>query len=192
MEVIDAKYRNSEIRFASSQFNSSLTDFSNTSGNDGSFYVYEKKNHSISTALSGFTNALICSQWRNLYSDKTAKANTNTWMTYSQCNTTTYAPGWCRAITTDGGNWDIPNLFQLIVIYCCSDMLDEMDPTFSANKAKGLGYASTNGRFRISNGGNIWSSTEYSNSSVRAVHYYGVCQYANKDTAQGCVPVREL
>ena len=195
MEVIDAAYRNASIAFASSNsFDSSLTNFSSTNTN-GTWYINGgSSNISWTTALpSTLTNTLLCQQWKNLSTDKTAKYNTDTWMTYSYCSSTSYAPGWTRAITTAGGGWDIPNEFQLMVIFCCSDLLDELDPTFSSNKSKGLGYKATNGRFRMNTSyPYIWSSTEYSSGYVRGVLCNGSCGTSPKTSPNGVVPVREL
>ena len=197
MEVIDAAYRNTSIAYAPSSAynydNTALTNFS-SAGNDGSWYIYNNTSYSYTTALTSvFTNSLICSQWRNLYSDKTAKENTDAWMANSYFNKSGYAPYWTRSLTVDGGNWDIPNEFQLMVIFCCSDLLDEMDPTFSSNKSKGLGYKATNGRFRMNTTyARIWSSTESSSDAVRYVGYTGNCLYVNKTSTYGVVPIREL
>ena len=193
IEVIDAAYRNISIRFASSSsFDSSLTNFQSKNTN-GNWYINGASTISYTAALpSTLTNTSLCYYWRNLSTDLSAKENTNTWMTYSYCSSTGNAPRWCRDISTDGGNWDIPNEFQLMVIFCCSDILDELDPTFSSNKDKGLGYKATNGRFSPSTTyPYIWSSTDYSSDRVRGVHAYGGCYDNLKTTPCGVVPIRE-
>lgn len=125
--------------------------------------------------------------------DKTAKENTDVLMTYND----TEAAHWCRAQNISGvGALDLPNIYELMVIYLESDNLDALDPTAEQypNMMLGykmLGYKATDGRF-YNTSGYTWSSTEHNPYGARSVNYRGRVIWDGKTNSCGVVPVKEL
>ena len=127
-------------------------------------------------------------KWPKLREDGTAKSNTDRLMQFS----TTDAAHYCRNQNISGiGALDLPNIYELFIMYMEADRLDAMDPTFEQYKDRGLGCKATEGRFHMSNG-YIWSSSEYSNDYARRVYYNGYVRYDLQDIQNGVAPVKEL
>ena len=114
--------------------------------------------------------------------DWTGKTSTAAQITHSECNTESYAPGFCASyerVNANGqgltaGKWWLPSLGELIMIY--------------ANMRK-INYALSliNGATQLAETW-YWSSTEY--SAARAWHLYldnGAAGTGTKATSQGRV-----
>lgn len=110
-------------------------------------------------------------------------------MTYDD----TEAAHWCRAQNISGvGNLDLPNIYELIVIYLESDNIDTLDPTAEQYPDMMLGYKATNGRFN-SVLYQYLTSTECSHSHIRDVRSNGFAGNLGKyGDSYGVVPVKEL
>lgn len=94
---------------------------------------------------------------------------------------------YARTVTAvDGHKADIPNLQQLIRIFCMADVIDANDPTVAANPDLRLaGWKWTNNY--------AWSSSECAADTERVVGYLGQCNNATKGTKlHAAIPVLEL
>lgn len=135
-------------------------------------------------------DAWIQSTYAALRDDGTAKSNTDILMGFD----TTQAAHHCRDQNIAGvGQLDLPNLYELIILYLESDNIDALDPTAESNSDKALGMMNPNGRFNFDNDVAVWSSTEYNSSGAWRVHYNGGAGggLSQKDH-YGVAPVKEL
>lgn len=121
--------------------------------------------------------------------DRTARENTDVLITYDE----TQAAHWCRTQVIDGvGALDLPNIYELMVIYLEADQIDALDPTAEQYPWLALGYKATNGRF-FNISGMVWSSTEYSAKGARPANCHGFVGYGSKNyESLGVAPVKEL
>ena len=184
--VADAKYRATKLSYDTTQRphgNPQLSvtqDYFNGSADDPTEALTYTKD-----------DAWIQSTYAVLKNDGTAKSNTDFLMGYS----TTQAAHHCRDQNISGvGQLDLPNLYELIILYLESDNIDALDPTVESNRDKALGMANTNGRFDFGNQGAVWSSTasNYGGRGWRILHN-GNVYYTNGSTAYiGVAPVKEL
>lgn len=87
-------------------------------------------------------------------------------------------------LTADGHCANVPNLQQLMRIFCMALVIDALDPTAAANPDLALG--------RWFSHGWVWTSTEASIRSMRGVGYSGACNNASKHIAYVALPVLEL
>ena len=136
-------------------------------------------------------DAWIQSTYSQLRNDGTAKSNTDFLMKYA----TTQAAHHCREQDILGvGQLDLPNLYELIILYLESDNIDALDPTVGSNRDKALGKMNTKGRFGFGNQSAVWSSTEsdYGGRGMRILHN-GRAYNTNTAVAYiGVTPVKEL
>ena len=182
--VADAKYRATSLAYDATyrshgnpQLSVTTAYFNGTSDNDTAALSYTKN------------DAWIQSTYSQLRNDGTAKSNTDKLMEYS----TTQAAHHCRNQNIPGvGKLDLPNLYELIILYLESDNIDALDPTASSNRDKALGKMNTYGRFDFGNSGYVWSSTEHSSTYAWVVLYYGCAFYYTQYGNRGVVPVQEL
>ena len=202
MAVLDAKDR-AVCQFGAYKRDSSLANFAGGSINNSERIVYnavplsiEQRNSQLSAMIN---NGAIYEEWgEGLKADLTARENCDVWMQW--CYSTSYAPGWCRSKILDGTLCDVPNLYEAMTIWACSDMLDEMDKSAGAFPRLLLGYrstaSSTIGRKQMSANGDIsqalWSSTEVSSDAVRRVFHDGSCGLHYKNYNGTAVPILEL
>ena len=135
-------------------------------------------------------DAWIQSAYAALKNDGTAKSNTGFLMEFD----TTEAAHHCRDQNIPSvGQLDLPNLYELIILYLESDNIDALDPTAESNRDKALGMMSTNGRFNFNGTLAVWSSTSYSAmANAWFVNSRGRTYYAAKSSTRGVVPVKEL
>ena len=182
--VADAKYRGLNLAYDTTNRShgnpqlSVTTDYFNGSSDNDTVALSYTKNDSW-----------IQSTYSQLRNDGTAKSNTDKLMAYSS----TQAAHHCRNQNISGvGQLDLPNLYELIILYLESDNIDALDPTASSNRNKALGKMNTYGRFDFNNHGWVWSSTEYSSDTAWAVGYFGGATSYNQANYAGVVPVREL
>lgn len=145
-----------------------------------------KKTMSLVGVLS---DTEIQSEFPSFKTDKTAKENTDILMKYNSP-----AARSCRNLDVGLGPMDLPNIYELMMLYQEADNIDKLDPTFAANKDSGLGHTSTYGRFDARGQSTVWSSTSYSDKYSRSVFYDGNTDYSyrRRDTDAGVVPVLEI
>ena len=114
--------------------------------------------------------------------DWTGKTSTAAQITHGECNTESYAPGFCASyerVNANGqgltaGEWRLPSLGELMMIY--------------ANMRK-INYALSliNGATQLAETW-YWSSTEHSAVNAWILYLsYGAASYATKATGQGSV-----
>lgn len=87
-------------------------------------------------------------------------------------------------LTADGHCANVPNLQQLMRIFCMALVIDALDPTAAANPALALGGWFSNDW--------VWTSTESSLGYMRTVGYGGTCSDGYKHNARAALPVLEL
>ena len=128
-------------------------------------------------------------KWPKLREDGTAKSNTDRLMQFS----TTQAAHVCRDVVIDGiGALDLPNIYELFIMYMEADKIDEMDPTFEQYKNRGLGRKSAYGRFVYMSVGYMWSSSEYGSDDAFVMNAYGYVECYLQNIQTGVAPVKEL
>ena len=185
--VADAEYRALDLAYDSlygehSNPNITASDFyiSGSADDPKQALTYNKTDTELQTLLAAFKN------------DGTALTNTNALMSSIHSE----AAHHCREqkISSSIGTLDLPNLYELVVMYLEADNIDALDPTFNSNKLMGLGMNSTSGRFYSGTNSSYWSSTESANSWAWGVWYNGfLSSRTNWQTTARCVaPVKEL
>ena len=83
---------------------------------------------------------------------------------------------------------DLPSIDVLMRIYQSRTVIDNIDPTATANAAKKLtawGFGSADGAF-------VWSASESDSSFVWGVSSNGNSANGNKNGWYGCVPALEI
>lgn len=191
MEVIDAQYRPDNKYFHQTGYsdNPDLDNFSSNNGTDWYFGQGSLSSYKTTDLPDYITNSLVYSLWGpSLAADLTAKENCDSW---ASIVASTDAVNVVRALTTDSANgiWDIPNEYELIILFMLADIIDSMDPTAESYPAKKIGKTHSSGRFR---GTTFWSSTECSSNAVRFVSTNGYCNNVSKNYTYAVLPVREL
>lgn len=134
------------------------------------------------------TDQELQARFPSFKTDKTAKENTDALMTYDD----TEAAHWCRAQNISGvGALDLPNIYELVVLYLEADNIDALDPTAEQYPNMMLGYKATNGRF-YNIFGYTWSSTEHGSSHARVIGWSGDVFGDTVHNNYGVIPVKEL
>ena len=183
--VADAKYRGVNLRYDATrrvhgnpQLSVATSYFNGSADDPTKALTYTKD------------DAWIQSTYAPLKNDGTAKSNTDFLMKFD----TTQAAHHCRNQDIPGvGQLDLPNLYELIILYLESDRIDALDPTASDNRNKALGKVNTNGRFNFDNDVAVWTSTEYNYMGAWRVHYNGGAGGGDgQDDYYGVAPVKEL
>lgn len=185
--VADAKYRGFDLAYDTELGSHGNPHLSVTTLNFNGSEDDDNKHEALSYTKN---DAWIQSTYAELTGDGTAKSNTDKLMEYS----TTQAAHHCRNQNISGiGALDLPNLYELIILYLESDNIDALDPTVASNIDKALGKMNTYGRFNFDNNGYVWSSTGKSTNYAWNVHNTGnahsLVQYYRHC---GVVPVKEL
>lgn len=205
--VVDAKYRTKAAFMLGAYVDSMLTNFQDK--NKGGSYYINNGSAAVGTTANVpvITDASLQGYWASLSADKTARYNCDVWMALDKQTITTgssssmssnvlFVPAvsYARSLTdvfSDG--CDVPNEYELMVLYLESDNIDALDPTVATNKTKALGkVANPAGRFRFDGTGYAWSSTEYNYNNVRSVSSDGNCYASTKNSESWVLPVREL
>lgn len=122
---------------------------------------------------------------------QTAKAATDLMIAAGDCP----AAQFCRGKTSAVGiEMQLPNIYQLLVMFACGDIIDSLDPTLAANPTYALGWNGGKNTYRWNLGGNArtWSSTEASATHACYVRYVGSVDGNYKNTTYGVAPVAEL
>ena len=188
--VADAKYRGVHLAYDTverSHGNPQLTVtsayFNRSADNNTEALTYTKDDAWIQSAYAALKN------------DGTAKSNTDFLMKV----TATEAAHHCRNQNIPGvGQLDLPNLYELIILYLESDNIDALDPTVESNRGKALGMMGTNGRFYFNGNINaVWSSTGYSDERAWRVGNQGKASTHHQNGGMnfahlGVAPVKEL
>lgn len=184
--VADAKYRSASVL----AYDTTRQDHGLPRMDDkGGWYPHGSQDDSRGPLTWTMTDKEWQDKWPELREDGTAKSNTDKLMQFS----TTQAAHHCRNQNIPGiGALDLPNIYELFIMYMEADKIDEMDPTFEQYKDRGLGCKSINGRFYYMNSGAVWSSSKYSNIHARLVYHDGGVDYRYQDTQRGVAPVKEL
>ena len=132
----------------------------------------------------------IQNTYAELRNDGTARSNTDLLMRFS----TTNAAHHCRDQNIAGvGQLDLPNLYELIILYLESDSIDALDPTAESNRDKALGMMNTTGRFTFGTIYGVWASTETSGGHVWWVRYSGSALTSPPTNLAGLIiPVKEI
>ena len=134
-------------------------------------------------------DAWIQSTYAALKNDGTARSNTDKLTAYSSAR----AAHHCRNQDIPGvGQLDLPNLYELIILYLESDNIDALDPTVESNRNKALGKMGTYGRFNVGYYSSVWSSTERDSRYAWCIGDGGALGYYNQDSMLSVVPVKEL
>ena len=133
---------------------------------------------------SRLTEAQLNTLWpASTLDPNTAQYNCDVWSGMGISNYS--ALRYVRSImTADGHCANVPNLQQLMRIFCMALVIDALDPTAAANPELALGGW-------VSNGG-VWPSTEARSSRMRIVGYGGACNNVHKNNARVALPVLEL
>ena len=184
MEVIDAAYRGLDLVFGTHGKNSANADVSGVSG----------------TIAATDTNTTVCGYVKSAYTEKTAKELCDVWMTYEGTTDSKGTSGvpavkFCRDLTVDSenGQWDLPNIVQLAMIFAVRVTLNDMDPTANANIDKIISapnYTWSSSEVIYQNNLSftgcwcIYSSGSILNGSTNSPGY--------KSSANAVVPIREL
>ena len=133
---------------------------------------------------SRLTEAQLNTLWpASTLDPNTAQYNCDVWSGMGISNYS--ALRYVRSImTADGHCANVPNLQQLMRIFCMALVIDALDPTAAANPALALG--SWFSKYWV------WTSTEASDSRMRGVGYGGACNNAFKNITYAALPVLEL
>ena len=201
--VADAKFRAS-LAFGTYNTDSTLTNF-NQSESSSSWYISSNQRNQTDNPPA-LTITQLESMWKtgnpSLKNDKTARENCDVWMKFegvydSQNVLGVPAVVHCRNLIDipqiDGG-CDLPNIFELMVIFLCMNEIDALDPTvqkypqFALGNLRGL----SSKRWYFNNSNLAWSSTDFSSTQVRSLTYQGYAYMTTKQTVCGVCPIREL
>lgn len=152
-----------------------------------------------------FTNEAIFQNWStSLKIDNSAKQNCDIWMKYNDYNDGYVigvpAVAHCRNQNILGVPCNLPNIYELICIYTCSNELDKLDPTASSYPGYKIGNTAIDAKLNeghtMTDSSGIayfmFSSTEYNSQRVRRVGYTGYCQQYPKNGLGQIIPVLEI
>lgn len=211
MFVADAQYRKKGLQFGAYDKHGGLNTFDYVGSNSiwagSTYYIYNEGGVYQSgsntqyyagndATLNPVTDAQLQERFHGLRSDKTAKENCNGWITYKGTTDSERIRGvpaveHCRNQYFDGiSACDLPNVYELLVIYVESDILDELDPTAASNMTLILSKMSNSRRWFGSD--YIWASTGNSDSNAWYVGLGGYALTNGKGTSGVAVPVYEL
>ena len=185
--VADAKYR-SEKKWALASDIPLLDNIETEHGMINQTLLPDDKTKALSYC---WTDRELQSFYPGLQSDKTSEQNTDILVSYQN----TDAARWCRAQNISGvGALDLPNAYELMVIYLESDRLDALDPAASSYPQYMLGCKNPNGRFCPGTNNRYWASTEVSADHAITVDNEGDLNITNgaKTGARGVLPVKEI
>lgn len=183
--VFDAVKRSATLAWAPSKTYTDSTLPNIAATNINSTWYIDGGTDSLSLdAASRLTEAQLNTLWpASTLDPNTAQYNCAVW---SGMDISKYpALRYVRSIlTADGHCANVPNLQQLMRIFCMALVIDALDPTAAANPDLALGGWFSDGW--------AWTSTEADSSRMRAVDFVGGCNYAYKSFARVALPVLEL
>lgn len=184
--VFDAVKRglmlNWDVSLASAD--SSLPNISSTNIN-GTLYIDGSSAGVEQATASRLTEAQLNTLWTASAIDpNTAKYNCDVWSGTSVITDYPVVQLARNVTTTDGHQADIPNMQQLMRIFCMASVIDALDPTAAANAPRALvGWLQ---------GHRAWSSSERNTAHMRAVDSAGCCTSVIKANTGAAIPVLEL
>ena len=200
--VADAQYR-TKLQWGT--YGTDVPSLTNFSSNNGTNWFIKNSMSSIEQSQTaappfGYTLANLKTTWSNLSTDKTARQNCDIWMTYNNSTDSQSIKGvpavaYARGLTDIfSGGCDIPNEFELMVVFLCMNAIDALDPTVDSYPAYALGNIKGvgNERWLFNSADYCWSSTEDYSFTVRSVRFNGACYTLTKESTGGVLPVREL
>lgn len=155
----------------------------NVANTNGTWYIDGGAGPLSPGDASRLTEAQLNTLWPASKLDpNTAQYNCDVW---SGMGISNYAAlRYVRSIMiADGHHANVPNIQQLMRIFCMALVIDALDPTAAANPALTLGGWCSNGW--------VWASTEVNTNHIRLV-YSGTCNSTRKDYACVVLPVLEL
>lgn len=183
--VFDAVKRKADLAWVSSvdYTDSTLPNIADTNIND-TLYIDGGAETLSRDDASRLTEARLNTLWpASTLDPNTAQYNCDVW---SRMGIRDYpALRYVRSImTADRHRANVPNLQQLMRIFCMALVIDALDPTAAANPALALGGWFSNGW--------VWTSTEVNFGFMRNVGYGGACNNVHKNVARVALPVLEL
>lgn len=184
--VFDAVKRRADLIWVPSTAytDSNLSNISSTNIN-GTLYIDGGADSLSLDDASRLTEAQLNTLWTASAIDpNTAKYNCDVWSGISVITDYPVVQFARNVTTTDGHQADIPNMQQLMRIFCMASVIDALDPTAAANPDLTLGGWFSNGW--------VWTSTEASSRRIRIVGYDGACNNIHKSNARVALPVLEL
>lgn len=208
MAVKDAKFRSVQIFGTYNTNISGVPDIINL--NLGSTIMYIGGEYRVphdKPMPESVTNNLIFQTWGSkMKITKSAREICDIWMTYNDKTDSASIKGvpavaWCCSQTLIGRPCAMAKAYEILVIFACSDKLDDMDPSAVAYPTLKLGYTATGstkyGRCQAYNGKVaelIFSCIESGANDVRRVTYEGNCVGASvyKKANGTAVPILEL
>lgn len=183
--VFDAVKRRADLVWAPSEIytDSTLPNIADTNINSTLYIDGGADSLSLDDA-SRLTEAQLNTLWpASTLDPNTAQYNCDVWSGMGISNYS--ALRYVRSImTADGHCANVPNLQQLMRIFCMALVIDALDPTAAANPDLALG-----GWFSYSW---VWTSTEDSIGFMRCVNYSGACPNIHRNNALVALPVLEL
>lgn len=179
-----------------------MTNYGTNTNTNGTKYVNGGSSPITSSTSLVVTDAQLNSLWKNSKDNKTGKQNTDILKTYDSYTdknnySGAHAAMLARMIQNDTimpNGCDLSNLQTLMRIYIEGDTFDALDRKIAedpANKKYALGSMNPNGRFKIDGYDGVWSSTEASASTARAIKSNGDCSAVDKTTKLKIIPVLE-
>lgn len=183
--VFDAvKRRESLVWVSSTAYPDSTLPNKVTTNINGTLYIDGGAESLSRDDASRLTEAQLNTLWpASTLDPNTAQYNCDVWSGLGISNYP--ALRYVRSImTADGHCANVPNLQQLMRIFCMALVIDALDPTAAANPDLALGGWFSNIR--------VWTSTEASSSRMRIVGRDGACKNGSKNAAHVALPVLEL
>lgn len=146
---------------------------------NGTWYIDGSNTTVTLTTASRLTEAQLNTLWpASVIDPNTAKYNCDVWYDKQNGPVVSHA----RSIKTlDGYKADIPNIQQLMRIFCMVSVIDALDPT-----------AETNRSLKLANWRYAWASSDFSYDKVRLFGPTGACGSDMKMNNHRAIPVLEL
>lgn len=201
MFVAGAPYRAAK-KFGAYGWDSPLANFSQKNANATDYIDGGSTDITDGNSIPVMTDAQLMAMWPGFSTDKTARENCDVWMTRVGINDTASTPingvpvvEHCRAISDiEGifGGCDLPNEYQLMIIFLEQNNIDALDPLSVANPEMRLGKENTNGWWNVTGTGYAYSSTESSSGSSWKVRREGRMTTGVKSSIHAVIPIREL
>ena len=184
--ILDAQYRSTGT-MEKNDVDLPLTNYDNYNNTNGNYYLNGSGDHNGIPPV--MTDTQLNSLWVDSIDENTGKENCDAWIAAGKTNAT--AINHARSITVDGKPCSVPNMQTAMRLMCDGDELDALDPTADSYPTYKLGKNTGNTYWDWNGNRRIWTSTEYSNLSVRFVHYNGCCSLSSDQYTYGVVPVLE-
>jgi len=183
--VFDAVKRRQDLMWApSTAYTDSILPNINVKNTNGTWYIDGSVGPLSPGGASRLTEAQLNTLWpASTLDPNTAQYNCDVW---SGMGISNYAAlRYVRSIMTADRHYaNVPNLQQLMRIFCMASVIVALDPTAAANPDLTLDGWFSNGW--------VWTSTEADSRRMRVVGYNGACNSISKNIARVALPVLEL